>query len=159
MAQQALASIVGIKALMKDVDKLCKDERSALFAAMKRAGYAAVSPIVTRTRGELPHSERRSSRTHRPGALAASARATGYRSGAAARMGSTKVPYAGWVEFGGSRPDGSRRPFVQQGRYLFPSALNQAGHAAELYSKAINEVFGRTAVWTNAKDTPEAVHD
>jgi phage gpG-like protein len=29
------------------------------------------------------------------------------------------VPYAGWIEFGGSRG----RPFVPNGRYLYPSAV------------------------------------
>jgi len=159
VAQQAIAQVVGLKALMKDVDRLCKNERSALFAAMKKAGYRAVSPIVPAARASLPHSDRRPSRTHKPGALAGSLRASGYRSGAGVRMGGTKVPYAGWVEFGGRRPDGSEREYIQSGRYLFPAAKGDASRAVTEYTKEINDLFGRTAIWTNAKSNPESVHD
>jgi hypothetical protein len=161
MAQQAQASIVGIKALMRDVDKQCKDERSLLFAAMKKAGYAAVAPIVPAVRGALPHSDAPGGHWHRPGALSTSVRASAYRSGAAVRMGSKAVSYAGWVDFGGrrSRPHLTERPYVQNGRYLFPAARAHAARAAEEYVKAINDTFGKTAVWTNATATPEAVHD
>jgi hypothetical protein len=33
------------------------------------------------------------------------------------------VPYAGWIDFGGTRG----RPYVRTGRYLFPTALNTEG--------------------------------
>src|SRR5215472_1889824 len=112
---QAVAEVVGLKALMKDVNKLTKDERSPLFAAMKEAGYRAVQPIVPATRGELPSSDRKDSATHHRGALAASLRASAYRSGAAVRFGSKKVPFAGWIEFGGRRhkPHESARIFIK----------------------------------------------
>jgi hypothetical protein len=161
MAQQALAQIVGIKALMKDIDKQCKDERSALFSAMKKAGYAAVAPVVPATRAALPHSDRKDTHWHKSGALSSSVRASAYRSGAAVRMGSKSQPQAGWVEFGGTRrrPHLSERPFVKSGQYLFPAARGDASRAATEYTKAVNEVFGRAAVWTNAKQNPEAIHD
>jgi hypothetical protein len=161
MPRQAVASVVGLKALMKDVDRLCKDERGPLWNAMKRAGYAAVSPIVGRTRESLPHSDRRSTRTHKPGQLAASVRASAYRSGAATRMGGKNAAMAGWVEFGGTRrrPHFSERPFVRSGRYMYPAAKTLGPAAAQNYTKAVNEIFGRTAIWTNSKTNPESVHD
>jgi hypothetical protein len=144
---------------MKDVNQLCYDERSALYAAMKKAGYAAVSPIVTHTRPELPVSSRPAARWHKPGLLAGTLRASAYKSGAAARMGSSKVPWAGWVEFGGSRPDGSSRQYIQGGRYFFPNAVAQAPTAVVQYTQAINELFGRTAIWTNSQASSGSVHD
>ena len=49
--------------------------------------------------------------------------------GAAVGMGGGEVPYAGWIEFGGSRG----RPLVAGGRYLSPTAEhdNDAARAAE----------------------------
>lgn len=161
MAQQAVAEVVGLKALMKDVNRLTKDERSPLFAAMKEAGYNAIKPVVPATRGELPHSDRPRSRTHIPGALSGSIRASAYRSGAAVRMGSKTVPQAGWIEFGGTRkqPHVSSRQFVKDGRYLFPTAKANAPRAVSEYTRSINQLFGKTAIWTNASNTAGSVHD
>jgi len=158
---QAVAEVVGLKALMKDINQLTKDERSPLFAAMKQAGYDAIKPVVPAARGEIPTSDRRETRTHQPGALSSSLRASAYRSGAAVRMGSPKVPFAGWMEFGGKRhrPHESSRSFRGTGRYLFPAAREEAPRAVVEYTKAINALFGRTAIWTNSTTNPEAVHD
>ena len=70
MAQTPQVAVVGAQALRKDIDRLCRDERSPLFNAMKRAGYAAVQPVVPATRARIPSSGRRNSRWHKTGALA-----------------------------------------------------------------------------------------
>ena len=159
---QPVAEVVGLKALIRDINHLTKDESSPLFARMKEAGYEAVKPIVPAARSPIPSSDRRESKTHKHGALAASVRASGLRSGAAVRMGSkSKVPYAGWMEFGGTRhaPHDSTREFIATGRYLWPSAVDLAPRAVSEYTAAINDIFARTAVWTNADKPPESVHD
>jgi len=158
MAQPPVVGVVGLKALLKDIDRLTTDERGPLFNAMKRAGYHAVTPVVGRTREALPVTPRRGVE---PGRLAMSTRASGTRSGAAVRMGSKTVPYAGWVEFGGQRrrPHLSERPFISSGRYLFPAARDLGPAAARQYTDAINDLFHRNAVWTNATETGESVHD
>ena len=56
---------------------------------------------------------------HRSGRLASSVEASASAEGARVGIGGG-VPYAGWIEFGGTRG----RPYVAQGRYLFPSALD-----------------------------------
>jgi len=153
--------IKGLTALRKDVDAMTKDDKGPLFNAMKRAGYQAVQPIVPAARTRIPTSSRRPGRTHQPGALANSIRASAYRSGAAVRMGGKPVPFAGWMEFGGlrRRPFPSSREFVKGGRYLFPAARGLADKAADEYTRAINEVFGSGRVWTNTTSSPGAVHD
>jgi hypothetical protein len=155
----AVATVVGLRALMKDVDKLCKDERSALFAAMKKAGYDAVKPVAVATKAALPVSERQHVQAR--GALKGSVRASAYRSGAAVRMGSKRVPWAGWMEFGGTRkrPHPSTREYRSSGYYLFPAARDLAPTAVREYVDAINEIFGRTAIWTNTTTNGEQVHD
>jgi hypothetical protein len=159
---QAIAEVVGLKALMKDINRLTKDERSPLFARMKEAGYEAVKPIVPAARSPIPSSDRKESKTHKHGALAASVRASGYRSGAAVRMGSkSKVPYAGWMEFGGTRhkPHDSTREFIATGRYLWPAATDLAPRAETEYIAAINDIVGRPAIWTNGDVPAGSVHD
>lgn len=54
---------------------------------------------------------------HRSGRLASSVVAEG----PLLTMGAG-VPYAGWIEYGGSRG----RPYVAQGRYVYPTALADA---------------------------------
>ena len=52
-------------------------------------------------------------------ALAASISTESSGRSALLRMG-RGVPYAGWIEFGGSRG----RPMVKRGRYVYPTALD-----------------------------------
>ena len=70
-------------------------------------------------------------------------------------MGSKAVPWAGWVEFGGTRhrPWQSSREFVKDGRYLFPAARGLAQQTADLYSDALEHVFTSSGVWTNPGDS------
>jgi hypothetical protein len=150
---QNLVVIGGLAALKRDLNRLAADESGPLFNAMKRAGYAAVEPVVPATRARLP--------TGGSGRLAGSLRASAYKSGAAVRMGSKSVPYAGWVEFGGTRrrPHDSNRPYIRSGRYLFPAAADLSPAAAAAYTRALDEMFGSGRVWTNTTSDPAAVHD
>ena len=159
--QQAIAKIDGLLALRKDIDRMTKDAKGPLFSALKAAGYSAVQPIVPAARDALPVSDRNPSASHRPGLLAKTLRPSAYRSGAAVRMGSKQVPWAGWVEFGGTRrkPFQSEREYVKDGRYLFPAARGLATSAASKYTQALTAVFGSGRVWTNTTDNASAVHD
>lgn len=75
---------------------------------------------------------------HRTGRLAASISIEPTNRSALLRMGQG-VPYAGWIEFGGSRG----RPFVKRGRYVYPTALDtqDMAVAAALYA-ADQEIGG-----------------
>lgn len=154
-----VVGVVGAKALRKDINRLVGDVRSPLFNAMKRAGYAAVQPIVGIVRSALPVSDRPASSTHKPGALSMDVRASGTQTGGSIRMGRKTIPYAGWVEFGGSRPDGSERPFMAGGRYLFPAAVGDASRAATAYSDELTKLFGSSGIWTNTNASPDGVID
>jgi hypothetical protein len=156
---QAQVSVVGMAALRRDLNRLATDERGPLYAAISAAGRAAVEPVAAAARASLPQSGMKATRWHRPGALAASVRASGTRTGAAVRYGRAAVNYAGWMEFGGSRPDGSTREFTPAGAYLFAAARGLRDQVADDYSRAIAEVLSSSSVWTNATDDGGAVHD
>lgn len=59
----------------------------------------------------------------RTGRAAASYRAQSSQREGRVIAGGKKVPYVGWLEFGGriGRDTATRRPFVQSGRYLWPT--------------------------------------
>lgn len=145
-----VVKIDGMAAIRKDLNKLATDVSSPLFKAISAAGKSAVEPVAAATRSRIPS---------RSGRLAGSVRTSGTRTGGAVRMGSKAVPYAGWMDFGGSRPDGSQREYLQGGRYLFPSAQTLAGVAATHYTAALNSVFARSDIWTNPGGDPASVHD
>ncbi len=146
--------IVGMKALRKDIDRLAEDERSPLYAALKAAGHRVAEPVANRTRSTIPNNER-SPRQR----LAKDVRVGATKTGAAVRMGRNSIPWAGWVEFGGDRPDGSSRDYMAGGRYLFPAARAMAAGAATEYSDAVEAILNTAGIWTNATTDPEAVHD
>ena len=50
------------------------------------------------------------------------------------RMGQG-VPYAGWIEFGGSRG----RPFVKRGRYVYPTAVDTQPQAVQAATYAAEQ--------------------
>jgi|SRR5215471_2652478 len=68
------------------------------------------------------------------GWLAASVAVTPAEDRFDASIGDTRTPYAGWIEFGGSRG----RPYIPEGRYLYPIAMADQGqvkHQMELATK------------------------
>jgi hypothetical protein len=142
--------LVGLKALRRDISRLSTDVSGPFFRALKAAGLAAAEPVAAATRSAVPHDS---------GDLAATVRTSGTRTGGAVRMGRASVPYAGWVEFGGVRPDGSERDYVAGGRYLFPAAANLAERAAREYARALEGVFDQSGLWTNTGTDPRSVHD
>jgi hypothetical protein len=149
---QPVVGIVGAKALRKDLSRLADDVTSPLYKAMKQAGRDAAEPVAAAVRAALPHVT---------GTLAGDVRTSGTKTGAAVRMGRASVPYAGWVEFGGTRkkPHYSERPFIKTGRYMFPAARPLAEQAARSYSDALAVLFERSDIWTNTTSDGSAVRD
>jgi hypothetical protein len=152
VADAPVVTLVGWKALMADAAHLDDDNRS-LVKALQKAARDAVAPIAAAVRSQLPHVS---------GDLAGTVRTSAYRSGAAVRVGTTKVVYGGWVDFGGTRPQGptdrAARPFYKDGRYLFPAAKNLQADVLARFEVAVPaalEAFG----WTNETDDGAQVHD
>jgi hypothetical protein len=149
-ASGSVVGVVGMAALRRDINRLVDDQKSPLYAAIKQAGKSAVEPVAGAVRGTVPHDS---------GTLSGSVRTSGTRTGGSVRMGRASVPYAGWIDFGGGRPDGSSREFVADGRYLFPAARGLASVAADRYAAALDQVFASDGVWTNVTSDGSAVHD
>jgi len=146
-------AVVGMRALRRDINRLAEEPRSELYAGIKAAGRAAAQPVAAATRARLPRGPRTSGR------LQEDVRISATKTGATVRMGRATVPWAGWVEFGGGRPDGSSRDYVAGGRYMFPAAQGLAGRSADEYSKALTAVFASAGVWTNTSSEGASIHD
>jgi hypothetical protein len=152
MAQKPTIEVVGLRALSRDLKKMSDEKSGPIVDAMKKAGKAAAEPVAAATRSSLPSVS---------GRLAGNVRTSGTRTGAAVRMGSRGIPYAGWIEFGGSR--GGRnsrgsRPFTAGGRYLFPAAEAHASDGARIYEEEVTKALDHFN-WTNATTSAGSVHD
>jgi hypothetical protein len=132
--------VIGLRALLRDANRLCADA-GPLNAALSQAGKTAAAPVAEQARGDYPEVS---------GDLAGSVRVTGTRSGAAVRVGRASVPYAGPYDFGGW-PKG--RQFIPTGRVLWPAASQLASEAATLYSEAAQHAFDSFG-WTNEGNEP-----
>jgi hypothetical protein len=137
--------VIGLRALVRDANRLCADA-GPLNKALSQAGRSAAEPVAAATRSSLPDVT---------GHLRGDVRVGATRSGAKVTMGRGTIPYAGPVEFGGYPPG---RDYVSGGRYLFPAAGQWASTAAAIYAAASQRAFD-TFSWTNESTTPGSVHD
>jgi len=119
---------------VKGLDELARGSRRLFDRIGEQAGTefkTVADQVAVLVRGRVPRVS---------GRLASSVTAEDITDGANVGMGGS-VPYAGWIEFGGTRG----RPYVSTGRYLYPTAqdagplLQRAGEQA-----ARTEIKGMT---------------
>ena len=91
---------------------------------------------------------------HSTGRAAGSIRTVAFRGGAGVRAGGARVPYFGWLDFGGTiRHHGARhrhehthliqREVVREGRYLYPAADAKAAAIAPKVESLIERTMVR----------------
>jgi hypothetical protein len=141
MAQPVVRAegLTELRRALKDVDaKLPREIRIALNEGAKVV-VGAARPTLPEISGDLARSLRPSS-TQREGRVT---------------LGTTSVPYAGWVEFGGkiehaghghTFPHVIRRPFVKEGRYLFPAAERKTDQVIEVCERAVGDLIQRAGL-------------
>lgn len=84
----------------------------------------------------------------RTGRAAASYRAQSGQREAKIIGGSRKVPYVGWLEFGGriGKDKSVRRPFVRSGRYLWPTVAANRDSLEKALQAALIDLARRTGL-------------
>jgi hypothetical protein len=149
VAATPTVDVIGLRALARDI-KRAGDIASPLNDVLKEAGRQAAAPVAAATQGALPTVD---TSQHSAGAMAGTVRVGAARTGAAVRMGTAALPYAGPLDFGWRG-----RAYLANGRYLFPAARSLATDSANLYTEALQRGFD-TYPWTNETAQAEAVHD
>jgi phage gpG-like protein len=102
---ESRVEIIGLERATSDMVRWAEE----LAPAVDKAGEPFGERVAAEVRGRVPH---------RTGALAGSVDLSVDATGLVLGLGAG-LPYAGWIEFGGSRG----RPYVPQGRYLYPTML------------------------------------
>jgi phage gpG-like protein len=118
----------GISELNSGSDRLCHNIDGAARSTF-RATADQVATLIARKQPVLS------------GRLAASVSSTGTDKGAAVELGAG-VPYAGWIEFGGTRG----RAYVPDGRTVYPTAEESKTLFEQAGDKAARDQI-RTMLW------------
>jgi len=103
---------------------------SELAPAVAKAGEGFAARVADQVRGRVPVLT---------GRLAGSVEIAPVEEDALGAQIGEGVPYAGWIEFGGSRG----RPFIPEGRYLYPTALDNQDEFASMAADAASETVAR----------------
>lgn len=103
--QIRITGLVELQAALKAIDGESQKQLRVVF-------NEAAQTVVTAAQGRVPV---------RTGAARASIRVASGQRSAAIKAGGAKVPYFGWLDFGGRRAYEKHavRPFMQDGRYLY----------------------------------------
>ena len=112
---------VGEEAAMADL----RDWADQVAAAVAKAAEPFARRVADIVAGKVPHLS---------GQLAGSVTSFTDDEGASVGYDGT-VPYAGWIEFGGTRG----RPYVSEGRYIYPTALDAQDEFAEVAAQAADD--------------------
>jgi len=126
MADAVEVQVIGADEALAQVEKFMRDLPDALQSHMSGISATQVEQLA----GVVPYLT---------GALSESARAERPdQSGElyALMLGGEDVPYAGWIEFGGSRG----REFVPEGRYMEPTAVATQSATADAISRASQDI-------------------
>lgn len=137
--------VEGLDELRRALRAAGRDLPRELKAILNEAGGL----IATATRLRVPV---------RSGRLAASIRPRSTQREGRVQMGTpARVPYAGWIEFGGTiRHHGTRhqhagshrihRKHVRNGRYLYPAGLDASPRVSDLAATRIEQLMRRTGL-------------
>lgn len=121
--------ITGLAEFNRSLRKLSKDAPKAL----RLVGNEAAQFVVKGAQAEIPTLT---------GAASNSIRASSTRTSARVRAGGAKVPYYGFLDYGGSVGinDSVHREFIKTGRYLYPAFEGSRDQVQETLDKGLVEV-------------------
>jgi hypothetical protein len=118
--------IEGLTAFTRAVKKLDKELPKGLRVAFN----VAANLIIGKARPLIPT---------RSGKAAASLKASSTQGSVRITAGGKKAPYFPWLDFGGKvgRGDSVKRPFIKEGRYLYPTLAANRDEVTKLVSEAL----------------------
>lgn len=131
MAEIAKIEIDGLRQFQRNLKRVDADAPKALRKTLNEVA----DEVATLARQHVPR---------RSGRAAASLRAASTQTAARVRAGGSRVPYYGWLEFGGSvgRHGSVRRPRDKGGRYIWPAIAKERTRLEELLEAGLIELAG-----------------
>lgn len=122
--------VEGLRETVRDLKKVGDD---TIPAKIREANLEAAEIVAADARNRAPV---------RTGALRGTIRATGQQSAGVVREGSSRVPYAGFIDYGGTiTPKGApvRREYRSGGRIVYPALQAKRNTIIEIYEKRLQE--------------------
>lgn len=122
---------------LKELAKALKALDPAIAKQLRLANKRAASVVAEDAAQRAPE---------KTGRLKKSIRALGQARSSTVAEGNAKVPYAGFVDFGGNiQPRGAiiSRPFIKEGRILFPALQAKSPQVMAIYEAEINEIINK----------------
>jgi len=121
---------------LRELQKILKEVDGKLQRQIRVALNEGAKIVVAAGRPTLPVVS---------GALAATLRPSSSQREGRVTLGTGAVPYAGWIEFGGKIPHHgggeSVRPYIREGRYLFPAAVRKTDQVIEVCDRAVSDLI------------------
>lgn len=123
-----IVKIEGLSRFIRSVKKMDAD----LAKTNRKAMNDAVEIVLGYARPRIPR---------RTGRAAGSLKAQSTQTSARVAAGGNKAPWYPWLDFGGrvGRGKATRRPFIGEGRYLYPSLAAKRRDFEEAMSKALTD--------------------
>jgi hypothetical protein len=121
--------VEGLRELSRALRRLGSD----LPKALRLAGNEAADIVVQDARRRVPK---------RSGRAAASIKAKSTRTAVRISSGGRRAPYMPWLDYGGKvgRNDSASRPFIADGRYVYPSFRDNRNKVDETYRKSLQRI-------------------
>jgi hypothetical protein len=133
----AAIRIDGLAEFARNLGKLDRELPKALRIAMNQAADL----VVADARPNVPK---------RTGRAAKTIRAASTRTAVRVTEGGKRAPYMPWLDYGGKvgRNKSVRRPFIKEGRYLYPAyfRLRDSGKIQEVLAGALIDVAAQAGV-------------
>lgn len=127
--------VTGLKELRRDLKKL--SETNEWNKQLRTTNKQGAELVAERAKALAPV---------RTGKLASSIRGRGSQREGTVAAGGARVPYAGWIDFGGTirfkkRKGELRRPYIKEGRILYRALGETRDRVFDFYEAAVTEIL------------------
>jgi len=132
--------IIGLREFHKSLKELSDD--NTWTKQLREANKAAAEIIAVRARTLAPV---------RTGKLRSSIRSLASQKSASVAGGGARVPYFGWIDFGGiirfkKKRGGIKRPFFTKGRIIYVALADRSQEAVNEYAEAVSDLIKRSGL-------------
>jgi hypothetical protein len=130
-----LVKIEGLREFQASLRRMDRDLPKQLRVVLNEAAEV----VVEGARPKIPR---------RTGRAAASLRVQSSQRESRVAAGGARVPYYGWLDFGGSvgRKRSIRRPFLRDGRYIYPTFRDRRATFQRILEKGLHDLATKSGL-------------